>query len=967
MISRIVSLLLFSAACVFFTRAHAIPVPSRWTAAVLVYAAGAALLALRDVFFRPPPERPRYRRVSTWIASIAVVCVALFFRTRYISTVPLSFMREQYAQVYNVAAQLVNEGFFYFPICGYTSSLHIYMIALVWKIWGISITYARYFIAAWGVLSATVMFWWVKKLFGLRAAFLGGLLIAVSPYHQAACRAGHNVPYLPFFAMLFSGLLYQMTRSDRKMLPAILAGAAFTLGVHGHWAFTLLGAAALLFLVYCAITERGFLKSNRGALIMLAAATMLFMTPCAVYFLRYPNRADYMFRMANTAPGPGAMKYISNLRTCFVAYATSSRFLPAANTAVLIAGGVGLFLSLIRCFRSRAHALVLIFFVVTLAGIVTTRDDIAYVSYLLIYWLAFAAIAGAEAWMALESLFPSRVWRVAAGAVAIAAIGMCAVLDYRIFFHIYAFKAQILPPSPERSACYLVEDIRSEAKNHDLYLSMYNPNHDIGMELLHLRNHFPPYAFLKSALPIRTASLFFPGAPRGNNKGLVAYLPPTPFWTGVQIPRLALLYPHIEVTAFPAPPPWGERQSPILMKFTIPSDDLRHRRGLSVERVSRDGWLARGYFVAEKPGTYLFRCGKDSRVEVGGMPVDGPLTLAAGAVSVQVTGTKRSSPELHVYWKDEGLAPVEINGNIFNAPQAAEAAIASCISKPALPARSIYTVQKIYDLREAGIDDPSDAIAFNDTVVCVRRNGELIELTTDLSPVSTFPLGGGGDYCLEISPGGDIFAFLRGGNTVHVKKPGLPPRSVKIGGITNLQTLHFDREGRCYMLTKTKVRVCAPSEIETTLHETSLPLFPLKPSMVAVGPEGDIALLDLYRQELVILHPGGEKISRTTILAPWQDSFILSDVGGEWFVRVLTEGGFTTLDRDLAPLLYQPPAGEQNPFRESSTGRGQNFPIACKAHCLAGDGACYLWETTFVRMRRQEIPAPLKERLNRAE
>ena len=819
MFSRIVSLLLFIAACAIFTRAHAIPIPSsRWTAAVLIYTASAILLMLRDVFLPPSPERPGYRRIPTWVALIVVVCVASFFRMRYVATVPIGFMQEQFAQIYDVAARLVNKGFVYFPICGYTSSLHIYMIALVWKIWGISLDGARYFIAVWGILSAAVMFWWLKQLFGVREALIGGILLAVSPYHQWACRTGHNTAYLPFFAMLLSGLLYQMTRSDKKLPLAILAGAAFTLGIHGHWAFALEAPAAVLFLAYCAITERGFFKSNRGALIMLVASTALFMTPCAAYFLCDPHRSDYIFKMANPSPGHLGMKYLSNLKSCLLTYATVRQPLPPANNAVLIAGGVGLLLSLIRCVRSRAHALLVIFFIVTLAGITVTRNDRAYIFYLLIYWLAFAAMAGAEAWRTLERLFTIAVWRVIVGLAIIAAVGMCAVLDYRLFFRVYACQAYLMPPSPPRNACYLIEDIRSSAQDHELYLSMQNPNNDLGMEIAHLRDNLPPYAFLKSARPIRTTSLFFPGAPADTHKGLVAYLPPTLFWMNVQIPRLALLYPHIAVTAFPAPAPWDAQKSPILLKFAIPASDLHSRQGLSVEHTASGSWRSQGYFVAEETGNYLFRCGEDSRIEVGGIPADDSLTLVAGIVTVQVTGTGNPPPELLIYRLDGGKTSVEIKDCVFNAPSAAEDAIASCISKPAAQARYVYTVQKTYDLSTVGINDLSDALAFNGSVVCVRRNGELVELTPDLSPISTSPLGGGGDYCLEASPEGDIFAFRRGGETVSIKKPDLPPSSVKITGMADLKAIHFDREGKCYMFTNTKVRVCAPGKMEETLR-----------------------------------------------------------------------------------------------------------------------------------------------------
>ncbi|MCX6354746.1 MAG: glycosyltransferase family 39 protein [Candidatus Aureabacteria bacterium] len=953
MISRIVSLVLFIAACASFTWAHVVLIPSRGTAAAFAYAASAVLLILRDALFPGPPEHHVYRRWASPVSFAAVVCLAFFFRMRYVSSVPLSYIDEQVVQFLGYAARLMKDGFSYSPIWGYASTLHTYMIALVWKLFGQNLTNVRYYTAFFGILSTMVMFWWMKRLFGLREALIGGVLLAISPYNQWACRNGYNTCYIPLFVMLFFGLLYQMTRSARKIPLAILAGVAFALGMHGHWAFALEAPAALSFLIYCTFTERGFLRSTWLAVIILAVTTALLMTPYTRFFLRDMNRAGYITKATNPNPGARGEKYILNFRTALITYTASYNPLPG-NKGVLAAGGIGGLLCLVRFRRSRACALLMMLFAIHLAGLTITTANRWYISYLLIFWLGFAAVAGAEAWRALESLFAFTTWRVATAGGAIAALIVCSVADYRIFFHDYIFSTMHFDPG--LMACYAADDILAESKDYDIYLPKQELNNDLGFEPADLAYALPRYNFIISSGIIRTTSLFFPGTPTDAHQGLVAYPPSVPFWKNIEIPRLSSLYPHMAVTPLPAPEPWNAKLSSGLRRLAISAEDLNLRQGLRIERAAPEGWTARGYFVAEAPGTYLFKCAEGCRMEVGGTPVDGPLLLSAGTVSVQITGQGSPTPELHVSRTGPDKKAVEIARGVFNAPPEAEAAIASCISKSAVPCQFVYSNSKTYDLQKAGIDSVTDAVAVGDIIVCVRFNGELIELNKDLSRRAVYPLGGRGNYRLEVSPSGEVFAFRSETDTVYIEKAGSPPAIIKPEGIKPIKGLSFDREGNCYLLTGTKVRVYAPGHLETTVRDVDLPVSSPPPSpMVSVSPEGDILLPDADRQEFIILRASGGEPVRIAMPGFWSGFFTVATSEDEWFVRVHAKEMFVMLDRDLRPLLYPESGWEQNPFRDSSGKRGLDFSLERNIHRVAGTDICIADGLKLYIMSRQQI------------
>ncbi len=949
-LKTISSLLLFGIACASFAWAHITLVPSRMAMALCAYGISAALLFIRDILFPSPTKQHTYHPWASLASLITIVSLACFFRLRYVCSVPISYNDEQMVQFLGYASRLLREGFTYSPLWGYASTLHTYMIALVWKVFGQSLANVRYYTAFWGILSAVTMFWWLKQLFGFREALVGGILLATSPYHQWACRAGYNTPYIPLFVMLFFGLLYKITMSAQKIPLAITAGVVFTLGMHGHWAFALEVPAAILFIAYCAITERGFLKTSWIALATLVVAITIFMTPFATYFLRDVNRSGYIRKATDCPPGGRTEKYLSNLHACLATYTASKQLQHAPSSkTVLVAGGIGGLLSIVRFKRSKAHALLVILFTTHLVGLTITQANSWYIFYLLIFWLAFAAIAGVEAWRIIASLWDSATWRILTGSAGFATLIFCAVVDYRIFFDSYIDR---FPFNPGLMACHIADEICAEAQDHDLYLPKGEFNKDLGPEIGAIGAIFPKYESLKYSGLIKTSSLFFPGAPSGTHKGIVAYLPAVRFWTDVQIPRLLSLYPHTTMTLLAAPVPWCARKSPPLLKLAIPAKDLSARQGFLVEQTNAEGWAAHGYFVAEKAGTYVFNSGENCIVEIGGTPADGPIILNAGTVAIQVTGTGQPSPSLRVYRQDTGKTPIEIEGCVFNAPPTVEDVIAPCVSKPAAPAQFVYSIRETYDFNTVGINDVTDAVAVGETIVCVCRNGHLVEFNKDLSSRSIFSLGSAGNYSLTISPTGEVFAFRNGGDIIYAKTAREPPVMIKLKEIGPISGIYFDRDGMGYLLTGTKVSVYAPGRPEVLVRNVNLSVSSTpSSSMVAVGPKGDIALLDVDRQELIILRTGEAQIARITIPGAHGNSSIFACSEGEWLVGAGEE--FSILNQDFKPLLYPGPGLAHTPFREPSGGTWRSCPVPCQIHRSTDGDVCIPGGSKLFRLSRQ--------------
>lgn len=400
MLRKALSLALLAAACSLFAWAHAVLVPDRWQLGIIAYCASAILLIIREAALRPPVSRDTAREITVSAALIAVIATAAFFRLRYVYSVPLGFHNETIGEFLRFPDKLLREGFIYSPVWGYASTGHCYLVALVWKVFGQTFTTLRFYLAFMGILSVLIMFFWLKKMFGVREALLGSILLASSPYHQWASRYGSNAFIHPFAIMLFFWALYTMTCSRRKILCAVLASIAFVFGMHAYWVFALEACAALIFILYCVLTERGFFTSNWRGLVVLVVLTAVLLIPFASYFLQDFYRANYMTGTLKVgAGGIGATsqvhKYLANLKNCYFAYlASTPKTRHAGSALVLVSGGIGFLLCLSKFARSRGHALLLILFLVHLAGLTLTVALFHYLSYLLVFWLAFAAVAG---------------------------------------------------------------------------------------------------------------------------------------------------------------------------------------------------------------------------------------------------------------------------------------------------------------------------------------------------------------------------------------------------------------------------------------------------------------------------------------------------------------------------------------------------------------------------------------------
>lgn len=977
--NKLLSILLFVAACSLFAWAHTTFDLYRWYIAVLSYGLSALLLIIRECVCYSPPRMEIRRRGVEIGALLAVIITASILRMSYIYTVRLGISDMLIGQILWFADTLLKQGFRYLPMWGHNSTGHAYVLAGIWKVFDHDFSSFRIFMGLLGVLSAGVMFWWLKRLFGIREALLGGIILAGSPFHQCLTRSGWNIIYVPLFTMLFFGVLFIMFQSKRKITLAILASFIFVLAMHLYWIFALELPAAVIFIIYCSVTERGFLKQNIRALSVMAVLTAVLMVPYVSYFTHDAgNRTAHMKEMViKREKGTVTQIFVENLRRCFTVYTTSpyvrnkQTTTPVASKAVLIAGGIGFFLCLSKFRRSRAHAMLVILFLTELAGVCLTSARFWYIFYLLLFWLSFAAIAAAEAWKMLEDYFSSKTWKVSVCLLFLTLIAASAVTDYRYYFekfiYLDAFSVTVGPSSKDALGAYILDDIKSAIKDFDVYLPKEEREKDFGVAIFVIGEKMRNYSFIQSTKTMAINSIFFPGPPSGKSKGVMVYLPVANFWTDVVIPRLKALYPNMQVINIMPPEPWVPNDKPMLLKLMIPPENLLSRRGLKTEKSETGGWSAQGYFLAEQAGYYSFECGEGCKVEVGGAAADTPVLLAEGVVAIKVQSNGPAESKLRIFLKGAGDHKKEISGNLFNAPPSAEGLIVPCVSRSAVPGGFAFIAQTTYDLGKAGLGQLQGAIIRADgTIYCISGDGAFKELNTAFSPKRNFTLKEKGTYRLAASSSGRVLAYIKGSKTVYsLEDKG--PIPVTLEGSKEIEVLDFGKDNSLFVLSKGKILVYEDGKWGKILHEREISsLFhdtpALKPYSMAAGKSGEVAILDAERQELVVFSLDGKVTGRVAVPHLWTESFVRDDPDGNWYIFILPRVGCMTpgdsiYDSSLRPVLNPKYGWEKSLFWASERGDKQSFGNSRSFRFLINGDVSFMRDNAIHYMHRTPITA----------
>jgi 4-amino-4-deoxy-L-arabinose transferase-like glycosyltransferase len=150
--------------------------------------------------------------------------------------------------------------------------VHIYLTALVVKIFGLSDYSTRASSAAIGVLSVIAIYFLAKKLFSNETAgLLAALFLAVSPYHLQYSRGLWEANFALFFFLTGLTLFYYGIEKKNWLIPASFA--SFGLSFFSYHSAKIVIPSVVLFL---SLTNIKKLFDNKKILISTALVVLLF-------------------------------------------------------------------------------------------------------------------------------------------------------------------------------------------------------------------------------------------------------------------------------------------------------------------------------------------------------------------------------------------------------------------------------------------------------------------------------------------------------------------------------------------------------------------------------------------------------------------------------------------------------------------------------------------------------------------
>ncbi|MGA9350866.1 MAG: PA14 domain-containing protein [Anaerolineae bacterium] len=233
------------------------------------------------------------------LALLAVIlAVAVFMRGYELADLPYGSWYDE-AESGLEAVEILN-GRPFSPMAKFTfnPSLYFYVLALSFKIFGVSILGIRLVVAAAGVLSCLFLYLLAKRLWGWRVAFVAAILLAVMSWHVTFSRLGMQNVTASLFAIV---TLYYLVRAleTSRHVDYLWAGLAAGIGVYTYTPFRLVALMMALLLAHEVLSRPGFIRRHFDGLIVMAVAAILAMMPLLIFAVQNPQ--EFTRRMNETS------------------------------------------------------------------------------------------------------------------------------------------------------------------------------------------------------------------------------------------------------------------------------------------------------------------------------------------------------------------------------------------------------------------------------------------------------------------------------------------------------------------------------------------------------------------------------------------------------------------------------------------------------------------------------------------
>lgn len=235
------------------------------------------------------------------VAALVVIGLAAFFRLHQLDTIPHGLFIDEAQNGLDALSIRRGESFPVFVEAGAVKSrgrepmLH-YLMAGLFRAHGVSVRSIRLSVALAGIATVALFFLFGERLFGVRVAFVSGILLAVSRWHVTMSRVGVRAVLTPFWIVLALLALHRLVQR-RSFGSALLFGAVVGAGFYTYPAFWIIpGAVVALLLLGAWFTPEEWRRADLGLVLVAVVSLAVVAAPLIHYAVTKP---DYFFARAS--------------------------------------------------------------------------------------------------------------------------------------------------------------------------------------------------------------------------------------------------------------------------------------------------------------------------------------------------------------------------------------------------------------------------------------------------------------------------------------------------------------------------------------------------------------------------------------------------------------------------------------------------------------------------------------------
>jgi 4-amino-4-deoxy-L-arabinose transferase-like glycosyltransferase len=245
------------------------------------------------------------KKTKVWIMLVLIIALGFFLRVYNINNAPPGVYPDEAVNGTDAArANDTGQYQWFYPDNQGREGLMMNLVALSFKLFGISAFSLKFPSIIAGVLAILGIFLLAKELFGNRVGLISAFLVSVSFWPINFSRISFRANLLPA-VLVFSFYFLFLGLRTKKWYHYAISGFIFGIGIHTYIAWRIAPAILILFLIFAIISRENFLKESWKMIVIFLATALISSAPMLyTFFISHPeyfeSRSDSISVLSST-------------------------------------------------------------------------------------------------------------------------------------------------------------------------------------------------------------------------------------------------------------------------------------------------------------------------------------------------------------------------------------------------------------------------------------------------------------------------------------------------------------------------------------------------------------------------------------------------------------------------------------------------------------------------------------------